>query len=400
MKCLPWVLYVFGLRCYTGNMESLVSIRSCEDYDPSRLISVMERVISDLGGPGLFFSRGERVLLKPNLLISAVPERAIVTHPAFVEAMASLIIDAGAKPFIGDSPSIGNLPRVLAKSGYEPFMKRMGIEAVPFREKAPRECGEGRIFRRIDLAREVFEFDRLINLAKLKTHCQMVLTLAVKNLFGTVIGMDKAAWHLRAGKDYDGFATVLAQIVEEVKPALSLIDGILGMEGNGPSGGTPRHIGIIAASKDAVALDATICRLVGFRVERLRTCVMAASLGMGITALDLIRVLGDELNGFPLSDFKPPKSMTVMWNLSQGNLVRRFLENQMVTRPRIDSDICVLCKECRDHCPPAAISDSDGKMIIDYRKCISCFCCHEVCTTKAIDLVQPRFARFLSRVIK
>jgi Pyruvate/2-oxoacid:ferredoxin oxidoreductase delta subunit len=279
-------------------------------------------------------------------------------------------------------------------------MKELGIQAVPFTETLQMEAPDGRVFRHMDLAGEVFAFDRVINLAKLKTHTQMVLTLAVKNLFGTIVGANKAMWHLKAGKDYDTFATVLVQILEAVKPTVSIIDGILGMEGDGPSFGSPRHVGIVAASSDAVALDATVCRLLGFPVNTLRTCVVGDSMGVGVTDSDRIGVVGDELDGFPLRDFKLPKSATVAWNLSSRNPARRFLENHVITRPAIDDSACSLCKICLDHCPPAAICERDGKMVIDYRKCISCFCCQEICSSDAVRVVQPRLGRFLSKITR
>lgn len=392
-------LYPAAGKWYTIVMESIVSLRRCQDYEAGRPSQVVRQLIDDLGGIGAFVRRGERVLLKPNLLMAYGPDRAVVTHPAVVEAVAALAIDAGATVAIGDSPSIGSLQRVLAKSGYEPFMSRLGLKPAPFKEKVTIACHDGRMFRKLELAKTVFEFDRVISLAKLKTHSQMLLTLAIKNLFGTVVGSDKASWHLQAGKDTDGFAMVLAQIYEEVKPTLSLVDGVLGMEGNGPSGGLTRWIGIMAGSTDAVALDATICRLVGFPVEKLRTCVVAQTLGIGTTERDRIALVGDGVDGFPLKDFKPPKSMTVTWNLSQRNPVRRFLENHLVARPRIDANLCSHCKVCMNHCPPGAISERNGQMAIDRRSCISCFCCQELCTSKAIDVVHPLFGRIVSRVV-
>ena len=343
---------------------------------------------------------GARVLLKPNLLMSAVPEKAIVTHPAVVEAVASIVIDCGAKPFIGDSPPLGNLARVLSKSGYNPFMKKLNIEAAPFMEKAAVEFPENRLFRRIDLAKEVFEFDAVISLPKLKTHTQMFLTLAVKNLFGTVIGTDKASWHLRAGREFDTFATVLVQIYDRVRPVVSILDGVLGMERNGPNSGQPRHIGIIAASQDAIALDSVICRLVGFSADSLLTCVIGDRLGIGKSGADEIEVTGDQLSGFPLKDFKPPKSATMAWNLSYWNPIRRFLENHLITRPDIDHSVCEACGICMRHCPPQAISEQNGRMVIDRKKCISCFCCHELCSNQAVQIVLPRFGRLLSKIAR
>jgi len=379
-------------------MNSVVSIRKCDDYVLPNLAEAIERAIGDLGGISEFVRPGDKVLLKPNLLLSADPSKAIVTHPIFVEIVASKFIDAGARVYIGDSPPLGNLARVLAKSGYNAFMTRMGIELVPFKEKISLEFSDGSLFRRIDIAKEVLEFDAVINLPKVKTHTQMVLTLAVKNLFGTVIGSDKASWHLRAGKDFDTFATVLIQIYEKVRPAVSIIDGILGMEGNGPSGGDPRHIGIIGASKDAVALDAVICWLLGLNIEQLKTCVIARELGIGVVDIDKIEVVGDRLDGFPLRDFKRPKSVTMVWNLSSSNPLRRLMERHLVTRPDIDTSICKNCGVCAAHCPPQAITEVDGTMIIDRRKCISCFCCHELCVNKAVRIIQPLVGRFLSRI--
>jgi uncharacterized protein (DUF362 family)/Pyruvate/2-oxoacid:ferredoxin oxidoreductase delta subunit len=379
-------------------MKSLVTIRKCSNYTPSLVAAATRDLFDDLGGATKFVKSGDKVLLKPNLLMSAAPGDAIVTHPAFVEAVASLVIDAGGHPFIGDSPPLGNLNRVLSKSGYEPFMTRLGIKPMPFVEKRPLECADGRLFRRIDLAAEVFEFDAVINLAKLKTHTQMVLTMAVKNLFGTVIGTDKASWHLRAGRDFDTFATILVQIYEKVRPAVSIVDGILGMEGNGPNNGTPRQIGIIGASTDAVALDSVLCRLLGFNIEHVRTCVIARNMGIGATETDQIEQTGDRLDGFPLRDFKAPKSATMAWNMSPHNPLRKFLENYLITRPDIDTGTCRNCGVCVEHCPPRAIREVDGLMTIDRTKCISCFCCHELCTNKAIQIVQPFFGRFMSRI--
>lgn len=379
-------------------MKSTVSIRACEDYEPRPLAAAVESAFADLGGIHNFVRPGDKVLLKPNLLKAANPSEAVVTHPALVEAVASRVLDAGGTVYVGDGPPLGNLKRVLSKSGYDPMMKKLGISPAPFLERLPVDFPEGRLFRRIDLAREVFEFDAVINLAKLKTHAQMVFTLAVKNLFGAVIGTDKASWHLRAGKDIDTFATVLVQIYERIKPAISFVDGILAMEGYGPTSGDPRRVGIVAASTDAVALDAVICRLMGFDAKILRTCVIAHELGVGTAEAGEISVVGDSVVGFPLRDFKMPKSVGITWDLSDWNPVKRFLENHVITKPAIDAEACQACGICANHCPPAAISEVGGVMRIDRKKCISCFCCHELCSSKAVRIVQPFFGRFLSRI--
>jgi len=377
-------------------MKSVVAVRKCNEYDPAQLARSLEKVLDDLGGLQSFVKRGDRVLLKPNMLKAASPDKAVVTHPSFVETIAAMLLDFGCTPFVGDSPPLGNLARVLSKSGYDGFMKRMNVRAAPFVDKTPLECSEGRLFRHIEIAGEVFQYDAIFNLPKVKTHCQMFLTLAVKNLFGTIIGTDKASLHLSAGKDFDLFATVLVQIFEKVRPAVSILDGILAMEGNGPNSGKPRHLGVVAASTDGVAMDATICRLLGLPVEKLRTCVIGEALGLGNADSELIEVVGDDLAGFPLRDFAPPKSMTVTWNMSRGNRLRGFLESHVATRPEIDSAVCLNCGICLKHCPPGAISEDNGNMVIDRKKCISCFCCHELCGNEAVQIVRPWLGRVLA----
>lgn len=377
-------------------MKPRVSIRKAPDYDVSSLKQIIYDCVGNIGGFSAIVGRSDKVLLKPNLLRSANPQQAAVTHPAFVEAVASLIIDHGARVSIGDSPPLGNLNKVLSKSGYDDFMRNMDIKPCPFINKRSLDCSDGRVYRRLELAEEVFEFDKVINLPKVKTHCQMGLTLAVKNLFGAVVGTDKASWHLRAGKDIDDFATVLVQIFEQIRPAISIVDGILGMEGNGPNSGKPRFIGIIAAGKDPVALDTVIATLLGFPVEALRTSVIGEQMGLGVADLSRIEVLGDELNEFPLTDFERPKSMSMAWNLSYWNPVRRFLENHIITKPAIDTFVCQNCGVCMSHCPPGAIYVKNGATKIDRRKCISCFCCHELCANNAVKIVEPYLGRLLS----
>lgn len=379
-------------------MKSVVSLRRCQDYDARFLAASLEKLLEDLGGMAALVKTGDKVLLKPNLLKAAGPSEAVVTHPVLVEAVAAMVIDAGGSVSIGDSPPLGNLAKVLSKSGYDPFMKRLGVRPVPFVEKMAVEFPAGRLFRRVDLAREVFEFDTVINIAKMKTHAQMVFTLAVKNLFGTVIGTDKASWHMRAGRDFDTFATVLVQIYDKIRPALSIVDGILAMEGYGPSSGDPRHLGLLGASSDGVAIDAVICRLLGFDASILRTCAVAHEMGVGAVDTEHITVVGDRLIGFPLKDFRMPKSVSVTWNFSEWNPLKKFMENHVITRPAIDKDACVCCGICSSHCPPEAISREDGRMVIDRKKCISCFCCHELCSSRAVRIVQPLFGKVLSLI--
>lgn len=387
-----------NLKSLRIKMKSLVSVRKYREYELAGLKDIVNACMDDIGGLSSMINRSDKVLLKPNLLRSSSPGQAIITHPTFVEAVAELLVDYGAQLSLGDSPPLGNLSRVLSKSGYDNFMKRLNVKPCPFIRKRSLDCQENRLFRRLELAEEVFEFDKVINLPKIKTHCQMGLTLAIKNLFGTVIGTDKASWHLRAGKNIDSFATLLVQIYEQISPAVSIVDGVLGMEGNGPNSGKPRLIGIVAAGQDAVALDSVIAYLLGFPINLVKTCAVGSELGLGVADPAGTTIVGDELKGFPLADFERPKSMTMSWNLSYWNPLRRFLENHIITKPSIDASICRNCGVCMNHCPPGAIKNDNGVMKIDRRICISCFCCHELCVNDAVVIVEPYLGKLMSKI--
>ncbi|MFH0959853.1 MAG: DUF362 domain-containing protein [Pseudomonadota bacterium] len=379
-------------------MKSLVSVRKFPEYELAGLKEIVNSCLNDIGGLEHMIKRSDKVLLKPNLLRSSNPQQAIITHPTFVEAVSELMVDYGAKLSLGDSPPLGNLRRVLSKSGYDDFMKRLDMKPCPFTRKRNFDCGSGRLFRRLELAEEVFEFDKVVNLPKIKTHCQMGLTLAVKNLFGTVIGTDKASWHLRAGKDVDSFATVLVQIYEQISPVVSIVDGVIGMEGNGPNSGKPKRLGLVAAGQDAVAVDSVIATLLNFPINLVKTCVVGSDLGLGVVDPANIDILGDDLNEFPVTDFVRPESMTMSWNLSYWNPFRRFLENHVITKPEIDTSNCRNCGVCMNHCPPGAIKIRKGMMQIDKRICISCFCCHELCENDAVLIMEPYLGKLLSRI--
>ena len=169
-------------------------------------------------------------------------------------------------------------------------------------------------------------------------------------------------------------------------------------KGTAPNNGAPRFIGVVAAGKDPVALDAVLASLVNFPLNMLRTCVIGQELGLGVSDLSRITTVGDELNEFPINDFRQAESVTMAWNLSYWNPLRRLLENHMITRPVIDHTLCKQCGICMTHCPPSAISEKNGTFQIDRKKCISCFCCQELCGNDAVRVLEPVIGRVLSRI--
>lgn len=330
-----------------------------------------------------------RVLIKPNLLAPASPDRAIVTHPMIVRAVAEYVIGKGARPQISDSPATGFFDRVLKESGLKAALKGLDVEFREFKTSTTVEVGEP--FNRLEIAEEALEADVIINLPKLKTHSQMLLTLGVKNLFGCIVGARKPQWHLRAGVDRKMFAHLLVLVYQALRPAITILDGILAMEGQGPGrGGLPKQVGVLMGSDDAVALDNVVCTMLGIDPEALLTNRVARGLGCpdGYIHLDgkLPRVGG----------FKFPEITPLVFGPSS---IHGFLRKYLVQRPVVESSLCKLCGECWSYCPAQAISHDHRSVIFNYDKCIRCYCCLEVCPHGVLRAEQPLPGRILDKLI-
>ncbi len=322
---------------------------------------------------------GSRVVIKPNLLAPAPPDKAIVTHPLVVRAVAEYAVQKGGRVQISDSPAMGSFERVLNESGLRDALKGLDVEFKEFKKSVEIDVGEP--FRRIDMARDAMDADILINLPKLKTHTQMLMTMGVKNLFGCIVGLRKPEWHLRTGVNRELFASLLVKIHNAVRPAVTIIDGILSMEGEGPGkSGIPRNLGIIAGSNDAIAMDITICRMLG--IEPYSVFTIKAANQMGHTN-DAIEVIGEVP---AIENFKTPDITPLVFG---PQILRGFMRRHLVQRPLPIPSSCRLCGECWRYCPAKAISRDGSRIGIDYEKCIRCYCCIEVCPHAALQTKEP-----------
>src|SRR4030043_601974 len=231
-------------------MKSSVSIVKCQNYDEEKVLSALRQSIDLIGGIQNFVKKGSRVLLKPNLLYGKNPEKAVTPHPSVVRGMIQIVREAGGVPCIGDSPSVGSLTKTAEKAGIKAVADEMKCPLMEFDKPMLLPEGGGKIFRQLEIDRSVLEADVIINLPKWKTHAQMLLTLGVKNLFGCIPGPRKALWHLKAGADQKAFAQMLIDLYQIIQPSLTILDGIVGMDGNGPGSGDPIQLGLILASRD------------------------------------------------------------------------------------------------------------------------------------------------------
>ncbi|MEO0406123.1 MAG: DUF362 domain-containing protein [Cyanobacteria bacterium P01_A01_bin.135] len=253
-----------------------VSLLCATHYDG--LTEKLRTLLSPLGGMTAFVKPGDRVLLKPNLLTGARPTHECTTRPELVAAVAQLVLEAGGEPFLGDSPAFGSARGVAEANGYLPMLEALGVPVVEFSGQRCRTGSEE--FGHLRLSKQAMGADVIINLPKVKSHSQLTLTLGVKNLFGCVPGKMKAWWHLEAGKDKPRFARMLVETAKAIAPDLTIADGIIGHEGNGPSGGTPRELGVLAAAQNPFALDRALVEIL--QVDPAAVPTIAASQAMGL----------------------------------------------------------------------------------------------------------------------
>ena len=367
-------------------MKSSVSIVKCQNYDEDKVLSGLRRSIDLLGGIQTFIKKGNRVLLKPNLLYGKSPEKAVTTHPAIVKGMIQIVREAGGIPFIGDSPSIGSLTKTAEKAGIKAVADEMKCPLVEFNRPVLPPKEGGKIFKQLEIDQTVLEADVIINLPKFKTHSLTLLTLGVKNLFGCIPGPRKALWHLKAGEDRKAFAQILVDVYQIIHPSLTILDGIVGMEGNGPNSGRPIPLGLILASGNPLSLDQIVCDLLGILRESLLTNRVVFEQGI---EKDRIDVLGERVDEVKISNFQFPTLSQPDWNLP--GFLRKALKNALTTKPVIEEEVCNACDQCTEICPPKALARKGKGLIFDYGQCIRCFCCLEVCPEGAIS-IKPGWA--------
>jgi len=378
-----------------------VSVVRTLSYGKGEVASGLVDVLRPFGGMEAFVSKGDVVLVKPNFLTARTPDKCVSPHPQVIAAVAEAAARAGAaRVLIGDSPGIGSGKAVARKLGLPSLIADLpGVELVEFETPVTVENRQAARFRRLEIERTVLEVDKLINLGKVKTHAQMFLTLAVKNTFGCVVGPAKAAWHMEAGRDEELFATMLLDLHMFVRPVLSILDGIVMMEGNGPSAGRPRDLGLLFASTDAVALDHVVCDVLSVPVAAVPTNRVAASLGFEGCLESKRTLVGVDPSSVRVESIEHPRPALVT---GIGGPLQRLARRLMEVRPVVDPDSCTGCLLCQRQCPASAISprlERSGRTVarIHPNLCIHCYCCQELCPEGAIGTHRGLARKLLVR---
>lgn len=388
--------------CYTGIVEegrpATVAIVRAEDYRPETLLPAMERALSLIGGLDGIVARGAKVFVKINHLPPpSPPERGIVTHPAFTAAFLQLLKATGADITVGDDIDAGEDGFVV--SGYREMCKRMGVKLVNLRESGfvPVNC-DGACLHEVYISRVVAEADVIINLPKLKTHSLTTMTGGVKNLYGVIpIGL-RRRYHGEFLNVAD-FARMLVDIFATARPQLTIMDAVDAMEGEGPGSGKMRHVGVILASRDAVALDAVAGKIIGLEPARVLTTTHAAARGLGEADLSRIQIAGGTIAAVAVRDFKLPATIAVNVTRRAPRFLGRLVIAQITPRPSVRKKDCTACGKCAAACPTGAATVPDGTARIDYALCIRCMCCHEVCRFGAVVPRRPQPGQMVYGVV-
>ena len=350
-------------------MENRVYLAKCDEYEREKVSEAVNRVFDEFGGAEAILAGRKKVVVKPNLIMPKKPEDAATTHPFVVEAVCKAFVKAGAKVTIIDSTGGPHTKLVLkmlyGKTGMKEAAENSGAE-VSFNTKSKKiTYNEAKQMKKFSLLSPIVEADLVITVAKMKTHVFQSMTGCVKNLFGAIPGMGKPLLHRKYSKRED-FAGMLVDICEYIKPGFSIIDGVYGMEGEGPTGGTPKHTGVILGGLSPYATDLAATYLMGLRPDSIHTLAEATARGLAPDTFDKLTWLGDNREEIR-TVYKPAIS-------HKNDNVPKILEN------------CIGCGDCARICPKKCIKIENKKAVITEKSCIRCYCCHEFCPPKAISV--------------
>lgn len=383
-----------------------VSLVKCEDYDAAEVLRAVQDSVRLLGGLDRCVVSGQKVLLKPNLLRAAAPERCVTPHPHVVLAVGRMLLDQGCEVVLADSPGAGQpyteagLQKVYAATGMDKVAEELGIELNLDTTYRDVPNPDGRKIKRFSIISPALDADAIVSVCKAKTHVMTSMTGAAKNLFGLLPGWEKPSLHSRMGSTRD-FAAMLVDLSELMRPRLSIMDAIIGMEGDGPNNGSPRKIGAVIASADVHALDVVEARLMGY--EPMDICTIREAVERGLLDLSFgdVRTVGEEVEQLRVPDFRKPTTYMPGEEHEQGRLVRTIgkLARSYALRPEVMAGRCTGCGRCEEACPEKAVVVKNGKAKFSYGDCIRCYCCHEMCPHDAIALRKSMSGRMLAKMV-
>ena len=379
-------------------MKSVVSVTACSSYEEQEVKAAFGRLLAPFGELD-FVKPGARIVIKANLVSMLKPESAATTHPALLKELCRILAAKGAKVVVGDSPgglyTSAYVNTVYSVTGMKSILET-GAELNQDFSHVHAENPHGNTLTSLEYTSYLDTADAIINFCKLKTHGMMGLSACVKNMFGCVPGTFKPEYHYRF-PNHAAFADMLVDLNERFRPSLCIVDAVTGMEGNGPTMGTPRHIGALLASDSPYACDRVCAELIGLDPEGLETVLAAKKRGLEPE----YTVVGN-ISDFKIDDYKlvrDRKDLSFNREISGtvGKLIGKFITRSLCSVPKVRKSQCVGCKKCASVCPAKAIVMKRSKPCIDRSTCIRCFCCQEFCPKGAMKVKRPLVAKIINR---
>lgn len=384
-------------------MEYDVSLVKCESYDASRVREALVEALDAIGGLD-FVEKGMTVAIKTNLVSAMAPDTAATTHPTMLGELVKLLFERGVgEVIVGDSPGglytaayVNHVYRVTGMRELEPLGAKLNDDYSQREVDYP----EGKVLHHFTYTAYLDKADAIIDFCKLKTHGMMGMSGAAKNMFGCIPGVMKPEYHYRFPK-HDDFARMILDLDSFFKIKLCICDAVVGMEGNGPTMGTPRQIGALLASASPHKLDLVAASLIGLSKADVPTLEAAFEQQLIPSKASELSVYGDP-EAFLISDYKniPAQSSVEFQKDSTkffGKLSRLFIASALRSKPSPKKDECVGCEVCMRICPAKAIVMDKGKPVIDRKTCIRCFCCQEFCPKGAMKVKRTLLAKLLTK---
>jgi len=373
-------------------MTKTVALGKCSSYDETLVYEAMKKLLELVPPPDV---KGKTVLLKPNILYPKKVDLAVCTHPVVVGAAVRCFVELGAKRvMVGESPAIAGSTSSARSTGMLEQVTKNGGEWADFSEKTVIHLENAKVKHHFDVAKQLLEADLLVSLCKLKSHQLMSYTGAMKNLFGLIIGLEKAQMHYKYPKKSD-FAAYLTDLNLASKPGYAIMDAIVGMEGpGGPGSGDPIQLNFLAASDNILALDHICSTAVGYEANEITNLKDALDRKYWLNSWDEVQTVGAPFDEIKNLDFKAVHDKNSSETLQKmiPDFVNQLAKAFFTRKPYFQNDKCIRCGKCVQICPPQVLkfvedkSDKGKHVSIARKDCIKCYCCHEICPADAIKL--------------
>ena len=385
------------------NFSNKVSVCACDSYEEERLAQTIRTQMDIFGYDETFFA-GKKVVVKPNLVMKKTPDAAATTNPVMLSALLTVLSERACVPLIAESPgglfNRQRLEGIYRVCGIAAVADKHGVSLNYETDALNVPFAEGKTVKTFHILKSVAEADVLIDLCVLKSHGLTKMSAAVKNFFGTIPGIEKFEMHATF-PDYKDFSSMICDLCEmycRTKSVIAITDAVIGMEGNGPTAGTPRKIGAVLMSPNPFASDIVGETLLGFAGT---VPIVREGVSRGLCPADVsgIELIGDDIAPLVISDFKEPDSAqnrapSLLTRFSSGKLGRFFMP-----RPIATPEKCRGCGECVASCPQHTIemTERKGKKIarIRHSDCIRCYCCQELCPFEAIKIKKNILIRII-----